>query len=179
MLAVAALAVSCGEKDPDGPGPAGDTGIKVTLPSEGPLSIYKWCDDDGIRIGDAIVTLKDGKGSLAGTFEGTPAKDKFYTISYPSDITGVDSYLAYSFADQIQKENNSSAHLIPTVLIEDATSYEDIALSQAWATSKGGTFRTNGVVAFTLNLPADAGTLESIILEISRSTIPVRSLRTI
>ena len=179
MLAVAALAVSCGGKDPDRPSPAGDTGIKVTLPSEGPLSIYKWCDYDGVRIGDAIVTLKDGKGSLAGTFEGTPTKDKFYTISYPSDITGVDSYLAYSFADQIQEENNSSAHLIPTVLIEDATSYEDITLSQAWATSKGGTFRTNGVVAFTLNLPADAGTLESIILESSGVDFPVNNSGTV
>ncbi len=179
MFAVAALVVSCGEKDPEGPGPAGDTGIKVTLPSEGPLSIYKWCDDDGIRIGDAIVTLKDGEGSLAGTFEGTPAKDKFYTISYPSDITGVDSYLAYSFADQIQEENNSSAHLIPTVLIEDATSYEDITLSQAWATSKGGTFRTNGGVAFTLTLPADAGTLESIILESPGVDFPVNNSGTV
>ncbi|MCR5018916.1 MAG: hypothetical protein K6A64_08975, partial [Bacteroidales bacterium] len=50
-----------------------------------------------------------------------------------------------------------------------------VTLSKEWATSKGGSFRTNGVVAFNLTLPADAGSITSIRLEASGVAFPVNN----
>lgn len=173
LAGAALLAASCGEKDPDGPKPA--SGVKVTLPSDGPLSVYKWCDGDGVRIGSEVFSIKSGVGTATGAFDGVPAKDSYYTIAHPSEITGVDDYLSFDFAGQLQDGNGSVQHLLPTVLIEDVSSAEDITLSEAWAVSKGGTFRTNGVIAFDLKLPAGAGDLESITLQGSGVEFPVNN----
>ena len=178
LLAGAALAVSCGEKDPEvpgpGPGPVNPTSFSVSLPDDGgPLSVYRWSADDGIRVGDATFAVKEGAGSMTAVFDGVPQKDNYYSIAYPEDITGVDRYLSYYFEGQVQKGNAMVEHLIPTVYIEDVNTCENVTLSEAWATSKGGTFRTNGVVQFYLKLPADAGVPTAITLEAAGVEFPV------
>ena len=180
MLAAAAVVVSCKKPGPEdditpGSGTETKSGIKVTLPSSGPLSVYRWSSSDRIRVGDGVFSLKEGVGSATGVFDGTPAKDNYYTIAYPSDITGTDSYLAYSLSGQTQSGNGSVDHLVCTALIEDANTWEDVTLSEAWATSKGGSFRTNGVIAFNLTLPSDAGAVSGITLESSGVQFPVNN----
>lgn len=157
------LLASCGNKD-NPPAPEGN-GIKVTLPTTGPLSIYKWKAADALRIGDKVFTVTAGAGTATATLSGTPDKENYYNISYPASITNQDSYLAYSFVGQMQNGNGSVEHLLPTVYIEDVNSAEDITLSKQWASSKGGSFRTNGVLSFNLTLPADAGAIQSISIE--------------
>ena len=182
LLAVAALAFSCGEKDPDvpgpgpGPGPVNPTELRVSLPDDGgPLSVYRWSAEDYIRVGDANFPVKEGAGSMTAVFDGAPQKDNYYSIAYPEDITGVDSYLSYFFGGQIQKGNAMVEHLIPTVYIEDVTTCENVTLSEAWATSNGGTFRTNGAVQFYFKLPADAGVPTAITLEAAGVEFPVNN----
>ncbi len=183
-FAVAALA-SCEKKEPAAPNENGNgggntpSGIQVNLPSSGPLSVYRWSEADQIRIGKGVYTLKNGAGTVSGLFEGTPAEDKFYTIAYPADITGTDTYLAYSLTGQRQSGNGSVEHLITTALLEDVTSWENITLSKEWASSKGGIFRSNGVVAFNLTLPADAGALTALTLTASGKTFPVNNSGTV
>ena len=171
ILAVAALA-SC-EKEPKvDPAP---TSFTVTLPTTGPLSVYSWAASDEIRIGEAVFKLKEGAGTQAGVFEGTPAEDKFYTISHPADIKTLDNFKAYSLTGQTQVGNASAAHLAWTALIEDANTWEDITLTKEWALSKNGAFHSNGVVALTLTLPEEAGTIKSIVLESSGVKFPVNN----
>lgn len=176
MLAAAAIA-SCKKPDQEptpGPGPSGETALKATLPSSGPLSVYRWAASDEIRVGEGVFKLKDGAGTATATFEGTPAKDSYYTIAYPADIKGTDTYLAYSLAGQTQK-GNSADHIIWTALIEDASTWENITFSKEWASSKGASFRSNGVVAMDFKLPSDIGTLKSITLESSGVKFPVNN----
>ena len=177
LLAVAALA-SCKKPGGDEPTPGGEDTkdvVKITLPSSGPLSVYRWAASDEIRVGASVLKLKEGAGTAVGTFDGTPVKDSYYTIAYPADITGTDPYMAYSLSGQTQAGNGSVEHLIWTVLIEDANTWEDITLSKEWATSKQGSFRSNGVVAMNLTLPADAGSIKSITLEASGVKFPVNN----
>jgi hypothetical protein len=177
MLAVAAIA-SCKKPDPEpgpGPGPSNDPVLKVTLPSSGPLSVYRWAASDEIRVGEGVFKLKDGAGTATATFDGTPAKDSYYTIAYPADIKGTDTYLAYSLSGQVQEGNGDAKHLIWTALIEDASTWEDITFSKEWATSKSASFRSNGVVAMNLTLPSDIGALKSITLEASGIKFPVNN----
>ena len=179
-LAVAVLAVSCKEKpvtpEPGPDTPSGGTAeLKVTLPSDGPLGVYVWSEYEEFRVGGSYYEIKSGAGTRTAVFDGTPAKDSYYMLAYPSDITGTDRYLSYNLEGQYQKANGSVEHLIPTVLIEDATTWEDITLSEAWAKAHGGSFRTNGVIAFDLKLPADAGELESLTLESAGVKFPVNN----
>ena len=172
LLSAVAIFASCEEKPEPAPAPAP---IKVTLPSAGPLSVYRWSASDEIRIGEGVFKLKEGAGTQTGTFDGTPAKDSYYTIAYPADITSVDSYKAYSLAGQTQTGNGSVEHLAWTALVEDANTWEDITLSKEWAASKNGAFYSNGVVALTLNLPAEAGTLTGIVFEASGVKFPTNN----
>ena len=172
MLAAAVMAASCTEKNgPDEP--KAKAGFKVTLPSDGPLGVCRWNEAAEIRVGEGVFKIKEGAGSSAGVFEGTPAKDNYYTIAYPAAITNTDTYLAYSVDGQAQVGNGSAAHLPWTVLMEDVTSCKDITLSKEWATANKGAFRSNGVVAMTLSLPADAGSISSIVLEAAGTQFPL------
>ena len=172
VLFAAAALVACKEEPQPEPTPAG---IKVTLPSTGPLSVYRWAASDEIRVGEGIFKLKEGAGTAEGVFDGTPAKDNYYTIAYPADITSVDGFKAYSLTGQTQKGNGSVEHLICTALIEDANTWEDIILSKEWAASKNGAFYSNGVLALNLTLPAEAGALTGIILEASGVKFPTNN----
>lgn len=179
MLAAAAIA-SCKKPGPEneptpGSGTETKSGIKVTLPSSGPLSVYRWKSADEIRVGDGSFKLKDGAGTATATFDGTPAKDSYYTIAYPAGINGTDSYMAYSLSGQNQAGNGSSEHLAWSVLAEDVNTWENITLSKEWAESKQGSFRCNGVVAMNLTLPSNAGSIKSITLEASGVKFPVNN----
>ena len=172
MLAGAVLTVSCKDKnEPDEPEVKNE--FKVTLPSNGPLSVYSWSQSDEIRVGEATFKLKAGAGTATGTFDGLPVKDNFYTIAYPAGIKNTDTYLAYSLEGQVQTGNGSVDHLAWTALIEDATTCEDVTLSKEWATTNKGSFRCNGVVAFALTLPANAGKVTGITLEAAGAQFPL------
>lgn len=165
ILLAGALLLSCKENNPEPtPGPD-DSSVKVTIPSDGPMSPYLWCEGDQVRIGDKVFDIKDGSGTKVATLNGSPEKDSYYTIAYPGDITGMERFRSYDLTEQWQGTNGGFEHLIPTVFIEDVTSLEELTLSKAWATSKGGTFHSNGTLAFNLTLPEDVNELESLVIE--------------
>ena len=168
-----ALVLSCKEKEPDVPGPGPEPiSFTVSLPAEGPQSLYKWSEGDQVRINDRVFNLSGGKGSATGTFNGVPEKDSYYTICYPGDITGMERFRSYDLTGQTQKANDDTEHLIPTILIEDANSLDGLTLSKAWATDKDGTFHSNGVVAFNLTLPAGVSSLQNLTIESAGIAFP-------
>lgn len=178
VLLAGAMLFSCKEKGPDTPGqpdpdPVYPSETKVSLPAGGPLSVYNWQAADKIRVGDSVFSLKSGAGSKTGTFQGEAVADSYFTITYPAAISSIDSYLSRSFSGQVQDSNGSTAHLPNTVFIEDVTTYTDVTLGKEWVESKGGTIRSNGVVAFDLAFPAGAGAIESIMLESAGIRFPV------
>lgn len=174
MLAVAVFAVSC-KKDNPTPKDEPKTEFTVNLPSNGPLSVYRWSQTDQIRVGEGVFKIKEGAGTATAVFSGVPAKDNFYTIAYPADIKGTDTFLSYSLEGQTQAGNGSVDHLVCTALIEDAASCEEITLSKEWATTNKGTFRSNGVVAMTLTLPSTATTVTGITLEAADVEFPLNN----
>lgn len=184
-LAAALLAglvlLSCKKDDqpnPGGeePGPAGNPSeIKVTLPSGGALSVCTWKEGDKLNIGGEVFTLSDGAGTKTATFKGKSVEDKFFTISLPSSVSNMQGYLNQSFEGQVQTGNGSTAHLVNTVFINDVTTYQDVTLSKEWAESKGGSFRSNGVLALNLTLPADAGSIQSISIGSAGTKFPMNN----
>lgn len=173
--------LSCGKENPgDDPvqpeGPvAGPAETQVTLPSAGPLSVYNWASSDQISIGGESFSLASGADTKVGTFKGKSLKDRFYAIGYPARIKSLENFLDFSFTQQQQTGNGSSAHLRNTVFIDDVTSYEAITLSEQWASSKSGSFRSNGVLALSFTLPASPGKVESIVLESAGIKFPTNN----
>ena len=173
-----ALLCSCGEKPEEHPPLAevhyfGPAGMQVRLGAEGPLSVYQWKAGDALRINGEVFTLASGAGEKAASFNGKVLDDRFFTVTMPSGITDIESYLTFSFQGQEQDGNGSAAHLKNTVLMEDVTTYDDMTLSAEWAAAKGGRFRSSGVLAFDLALPAEAGALESVTVESAGVRFPL------
>lgn len=180
IFAAGLLTFSCSdpESNPQTPEipekPETTTGVaKVKLPSDGPLSIYKWSSSDKMIIGGETYTLSEGEGTDEATFNGNPITDRFYTIAYPSTVTSIDKYLECSFESQEQNGNGSVSHLCNTFFIEDVTACADIEPSKAWAEANEGTFRSSGVIAFDLSLPAEAGSIKSITLQSAGIKFPL------
>lgn len=182
ILAAGLLMLSCSKPEPN-PQPQEQPEIpeftdglaKVKLPSTGALSVYKWSSSDKMMICGKIYSLSGGEGSAEGTFEGEPIQDRFYTITYPSTVTSIDKYLECTFEAQEQDGNASASHLCNTFFIEDVTKCDDIELSEAWAQANNGTLRLNGVIAFNLSLPSEAGTIKSITLESAGIRFPINN----
>ena len=166
FAAALSLLAACSKDPGDSPAtPAANPGeISVTLPSSGPLAPYSWAADDAVRVGSTVFALQSGAGEKQGVFKGEDLTGSYFNISYPSSVAGIASFNAFSFDGQEQDGNGSAAHLKNVVLIENAGSYKDITLSKEWATAQGGSFRSNGVLAFDLTLPYDVGVVSEIIL---------------
>ena len=175
FLLAGVLLASCGEKEQQPPQPGGNGGdypttkvseMNVSLPEEGPLSVYSWKETDVLLVNGVQFSLESGAGEKKAVFKGGPVEDRYFTISCPQRISSTDAFLDFVFISQTQTGSGTTAHLINTVFIEDVTACDGVVtLSKEWAESKGGTFRSNGVIAFDFALPAEAGALESIVLE--------------
>ena len=180
LLTALLLALSCSKNEkPDGndstivaPPAAKDVAV-VTLPSDSPLGLYKWTAGDKILINGTVFTLTSGAGTAVGTFKGKELKDKLFTVSAPVAVTGTDQFLAQGFENQVQVGNGSAQHIPPCLIMEDVSAYDQITLSKQWAESKGGSFRSIGVVALNLTLPGDAGAITSITLEAAGVKFPI------
>lgn len=172
MAAVAAalLAVSCNKEQntPDEPQQT-VAGEQITITASIPAEVSKvglaytgtalhptWAVGDKIRVADHSnssnyqeFTLTAGEGTQSGTFTGTAVSASSYDIT----IVNATSWPANVLA-QTQAEDESTAHLGYTVALTGVNTYEDIAFTSAWATSKGGTIARSGALHLSATLPA-------------------------
>ena len=172
MAAVAAalLAVSCNKEQntPDEPQQT-VAGEQITITASIPAEVSKvglaytgsalhptWAAGDKIRVADHSdasnyqdFTLTDGEGTQSGTFTGTAVSASSYDIT----IVNATSWPANVLA-QTQAADESTAHLGYTVALTGVNTYEDIAFTSTWASSKGGTIAQSGALHLRATLPA-------------------------
>ena len=181
LLALAAgFAIGCEKQPepstpttPENPPAETTMDVSLTIPSEGAISVYNWVEGDKVLINGTVFTLKEGAGSKTGVFTGDKLEDRFYTIALPTRITSADVYASFNFAFQMQDGNAATAHLPLTVFMEDVPTLEGVVLSESWATEHQASFRSCGVLALDLTLPADAGTIDEIIIESAGVKFPL------
>ena len=171
MAAVAAalLAVSCNKEQntPDEPQQT-VAEEQITITASIPAELSKvglaytgtalhptWAAGDKIRVADHSnasnyqdFTLTAGEGTQNGTFSGTAVSATSYDIS----IVNATSWPANVLA-QTQAEDESTAHLGYSATLTGVNTYEDIAFTSAWASSKGGTFAQSGALHLSVTLP--------------------------
>jgi hypothetical protein len=171
MAAVAAalLAVSCNKEQntPDEPQQT-VAGEQITITASIPAELSKvglaytgtalhptWAAGDKIRVADHSNSsnyqdfeLASGEGTQSGTFTGTAVSATSYDIS----IVNATSWPANVLA-QTQAEDESTAHLGYSATLTGVNTYEDIAFTSAWASSKGGTFAQSGALHLSVTLP--------------------------
>ena len=172
MAAVAAalLAVSCNKEQntPDEPQQT-VAGEQITITASIPAELSKvglaytgsalhptWAAGDKIRVADHSdasnyqdFTLTGGEGTQNGTFSGTAVSATSYDITILNATSWPGNVLA-----QTQAEDESTAHLGYTVALTGVNTYEDIAFTSAWATSKGGTIAQSGALHLSATLPS-------------------------
>ena len=172
MAAVAAalLAVSCNKEQntPDEPQQT-VAGEQITITASIPADLSKvglaytgsalhptWATGDKIRVADhdnasnyQDFTLTAGEGTQNGTFSGTAVSATSYDITIVNATSWPGNVLA-----QTQAEDESTAHLGYTVALTGVNTYEDIAFTSAWASSKGGTIAQSGALHLSATLPS-------------------------
>lgn len=168
-IAAALLAVSCNKEQntPDEPQQI-VAGEQITITASIPAELSKvdlaytgsalqptWATGDKIRVADHSnasnyqdFTLSAGEGTQNGTFTGTAVSATSYDIT----IVNAKSWPANVLV-QTQAEDESTAHLGYTVALTGVNTYEDIAFTSAWASSKGGTIAQSGALHLSVTLP--------------------------
>ena len=142
--------------------------IKVAIPDElskvglaynstTPALELTWSAGDVIRVADHSnpstnyqdFTLVSGEGTKNATFSGTAISAASYDITLTSNMPSGAAVLA-----QTQSTDANTEHLGYNATLSGVSTYEDVAFSNAWATSKGGTFAQSGALHLQATLPA-------------------------
>ena len=167
-LAVMMAGVSCNKEQnvPENPvGPEGKTvTINASIPEEltkvalgytGSALALTWQEGDQIIVSDhsnsgnkQTFTLTSGEGTKNAKFTGTAVSASSFDIQLISNMPSAAGMLS-----QTQAADGSTAHLGYSATLSGVSSYEDVAFTQAWATSKGGTFTQSGALHVSVTLP--------------------------
>ena len=167
-LAVMMAGVSCNKEQnvPENPvGPEGKTvTINASIPEEltkvalgytGSALALTWQEGDQIIVSDhsnpgnkQTFTLTSGEGTKNAKFTGTAVSASSFDIQLISNMPSAAGMLS-----QTQAADGSTAHLGYSATLSGVSSYEDVTFTQAWATSKGGTFTQSGALHVSVTLP--------------------------
>lgn len=167
-LAVMMAGVSCNKEQnvPENPvGPEGKTvTINASIPEEltkvalgytGSALALTWQEGDQIIVSDhsnpgnkQTFTLASGEGTKNAKFTGTAVSASSFDIQLISNMPSAAGMLS-----QTQAADGNTAHLGYSATLSGVSSYEDVAFTQAWATSKGGTFTQSGALHVSVTLP--------------------------
>lgn len=163
MMALLPLAILGCNKETAPQEPAADriVTIRASVPEltkvngayDGTALKLTWEEGDQLYVADhsdpvnkyEVFTLTDGAGTKSATFSGKEITAASYDINY--------SNLPDAFAGITQSADKNTDHLSFGLWLEGVSSYEDIAFSDAWATSKGGTLKQNAALHLSAALP--------------------------
>ena len=163
MMALLPLAILGCNKETAPQEPAADriVTIRASVPEltkvngayDGTALKLTWEEGDKLYVADhsdpinkyEVFTLTDGAGTKSATFSGKEITAASYDINY--------SNLTDAFAGITQSADKNTDHLSFGLWLEGVSSYDDIAFSDAWATSKGGTLKQNAALHLSAALP--------------------------
>ena len=172
--ALATVLVAC-NKEQDAPlAPAsGNHIIRVAIPetltkvsmtdetAAGGGMALAWKEGDAIRVtsgsNSELYSIQEGFSGHDATFAGNPVEGTEFDIIYPGSFETKEALGAFSYLNQRQTGNGSTAHLGYQAFLSGVDSYDDIAFTSEWADYHGGTLRQNGVLKLQVTLPSAVG----------------------
>ena len=106
-----------------------------------------------------VFTIKPGFTPKKAVFEGPAVKGSKFTILYPGESATETVWNA-----QVQKGNNSTAHLAYEAALNDVDTYTTFSFNPEWAEEHGGSLKQTGVMKFSIPLPAEITDPETLIM---------------
>ena len=167
-LACAVALVSCVKENnaPEQiPGKGEKITISATIPADGLTKVDLAEDTDGLKLtwaeGDIITVIDAANSGNFSVFELTGGKGTATGVFSGDALTGATSYIiqydnvdkGFNYSEQTQATDGSTSHLKYTARLEGVSEYESFTFSEAWATSKGGTFARSSVLRVKATLP--------------------------
>ncbi len=140
-----------------------ETFTKVTFtPEDGKLALA-WENTDCIRVisgeNSSVFTISSIINDHEAEFTGTAVAGSSFNILFPGTYASVEEAEADTVSPT-QTGNGSAAHLRYRALLSGVNSYENIAFTDAWASSHGGTLKQGAAVKFQATLPGGVTTLK-------------------
>ena len=140
-----------------------ETLTKVSLTDEtasGGGMALAWKEGDALRViaGETseVYSIEEGFSGHIASFSGNPVEGTAFDIVYPGSIGSKEAFDAFSYLDQRQTGNGSTAHLGYKAYLGGVNTYEEVALTDEWASAHSGTFIQNGVLKLVVSLPSSA-----------------------
>ena len=172
--ALATLLVACNkEQDTPSAPVSGSHVIRVAIPetltkvsmtdetAAGGGMALAWKSGDAIRVtsgsNSELYSIQEGFSGHQASFAGNPVEGTEFDIIYPGTFESKETLGAFSYLNQRQTGNGSTAHLGYQAFLSGVDSYDDIAFTPEWADYHGGLLRQNGVLKFQVKLPDAVG----------------------
>ena len=101
----------------------------------------------------SVFDIDEGFTPQQASFTGKPVSGDKYTIIYPGTVTSVSGLEAMTWDAQVQKGNDSKAHLQYFAVLSDVDAFDTFTFGADWAAAHGGSFRQGGVLKLKFTLP--------------------------
>lgn len=155
-----------------------ETFTKVSFtPQDGKLALA-WENSDCIRVisgeNSEVFTLTNIINEHEAEFTGTAVPGTSFDILFPGTYASVEEAEADT-ATPVQTGNGSAAHLGFRALLDNVDSYANIAFTDTWATSHGGTLKQGAAIKFQATLPAGVTTVSKAVMHLGDAdyTLPL------
>ena len=112
----------------------------------------------------SVFDIDEGFQPQQASFTGKPVSGDKFTIIYPGTVTSLSGLEALTFDAQVQKGNDSKAHLKYFAVLSDVNAFNSFTFGADWAAEHGGTFRQGGVLKLKMTLPAETTAVTKVTL---------------
>ena len=112
----------------------------------------------------SVFDIDEGFQPQQASFTGKPVSGDKFTIIYPGTVTSLSGLEALTWDAQVQKGNDSKAHLKYFAVLSDVNAFDSFTFGADWAAEHGGTFKQGGVLKLKMTLPAETTAVTKVTL---------------
>ena len=112
----------------------------------------------------SVLDIDEGFSPQQASFTGKPVSGDKFSIIYPGTVTSLSGLEALTWDAQVQKGNDSKAHLKYFAILSDVDAFDVFTFDADWAAAHGGNFRQGGVLKLKFTLPEGTTTVSKITL---------------
>ena len=112
----------------------------------------------------SVFDIDEGFQPQQASFTGKPVSGDKFTIIYPGTVTSLSGLEALTWDAQVQKGNDSKAHLKYFAVLSDVNAFDSFTFGADWAAEHGGTFKQGGVLKLKMTLPAETTAVMKVTL---------------
>ena len=178
LCAAALLTLSCNKAvEPASVPETGLVTITASIPDQSGTRVaagdaetgLSWSWEAGDKIAvigtmPSVFDIDEGFQPQQASFTGKPVSGDKFTIIYPGTVTSVSGLEALTWDAQVQKGNDSKAHLKYFAVLSDVDAFDSFTFGADWAAAHGGAFRQGGVLKLKMTLPEETTAVTKVTL---------------